>query len=39
MNLEMRMRGIQRNRLQDEVREDGKLVGRKGWKERVYNRE
>ena len=28
-----------RNRWQDEVREDGRLVGGKGWKERVYNRE
>ena len=34
-----RLRGRQRNRWQDEVREDGILVGRKGWKERVYNRE
>ena len=32
MNLEAR------NRRQDEVREDGRLVGGKGWKERVYNR-
>ena len=30
MNLEMRLRGRPRNRWQDEVREDGKLVGRKG---------
>jgi hypothetical protein len=28
-----------RNRWQDEVREDGRLVGGKGWKGRVYNRE
>jgi hypothetical protein len=28
-----------RNRWQDEVREDGILVGGKEWKERVYNRE
>ena len=28
-----------RNRWQNEVREDGRLVDRKGWKERVYNRE
>ena len=28
-----------KNRWQDEVREGGKLVGGKGWKERVYNRE
>jgi hypothetical protein len=26
-------------RRQDEVREDGRLVGGKRWKERVYNRE
>jgi hypothetical protein len=35
----MRLRGGPRNRWQDEVREDGKPVGVKGWKERVYNRE
>jgi len=40
LNLEAtRPRGRPRNRWQDEVREDGKLVGGKGWKERVYNRE
>ena len=40
MNLETkRLRGRPRNRLQDEVREDGRQVGEKGWKERVYNRE
>jgi len=40
MNLETtRLRGRPRNRWQDKVREDGGLVGRKGWKERVYNRE
>ena len=40
MNLEVtRLRGRPRNRLQDEVREDGTLVGGKRWKERVYNRE
>jgi hypothetical protein len=40
MNLEAtRLRGIPRNRWQDEVREDGRLVGGKGWKERVYNKE
>ena len=44
MNLEAtRLRGRPRNWWQDEVREDGGLVGGKGWKkrveERVYNRE
>jgi hypothetical protein len=40
MNLEKAwLRGRLRNRWQDEVREDGILVGEKGWKERVYNRE
>ena len=40
MNLETtRFRGRPRNRWQDEVREDGILVGGKGWKERAYNRE
>jgi len=40
MNLEApRLRGRPINRWQDEVREDGRLVGGKGWKERVYNRE
>jgi len=39
MNLEMRLTGRPRNRWQDEVREDGRLVGGKGWKGRVYNRE
>ena len=39
MNLDVtRMRGRPRYRWQDEVREDGRLVGGKGWKERVYNR-
>jgi hypothetical protein len=38
VNLEKtRLRGRRRNRWQDEVREDGRQVGGKGWKERVYN--
>jgi hypothetical protein len=28
-----------RNRRQDEVREDGRIVGGEGWHEKVYNRE
>ena len=40
MNLETTsLRGRPRNRWQDEVREDGIIVGGEGWKERVYNRE
>jgi hypothetical protein len=40
MNLEAtRLRCRPRNRWQDEVREDGTLVGGKGWKERVYSRQ
>ena len=39
MNLETRPRGIPRNRWQNEVKEDGRLVGVQGWKERVHNRE
>ena len=39
MNLRTkRLRGRQRNRWQDEVREDGRLVGGKGWQEKVHNR-
>ena len=36
-----RLKGTPRNRWQDEAREDGRLVGGKVWKERVYvyNRE
>jgi hypothetical protein len=40
MNLETtRLRGRPRNGWQDEVRKDGRLVGGKVWKERLYNRE
>jgi hypothetical protein len=40
MNLEAtKLRCRPRNRWQDEVREEGRLVGGKGWKERIYNRE
>jgi len=40
VNLETtRLRGRPSNRLQEEVREDGRLVGGKGRKERVYNKE
>jgi hypothetical protein len=40
MNLETtRLRGRPRNRWQDELREDGRLVGGEGWKEGVYNKE
>jgi hypothetical protein len=39
-NLEMTsLRGRPRNRRQDEVREDRRLVGGKRWKERVNNRD
>jgi hypothetical protein len=34
-----RLRGRPRNKWQDEVREDGKIMGGKGWQEKVYNRE
>jgi hypothetical protein len=39
MKLETRLRGRPRNRWQDEVREDGKIVGREGWQEKVHNRQ
>jgi hypothetical protein len=40
MNMEAtRMRGRLRNRWQDEVREDGRLIGGNGWKGSVYKRE
>jgi len=34
-----RLRGSPRNRCQDEVREDGRIVGGEGWQEKVHNRE
>jgi len=33
-----RLRGRPRNRWQDEVREDGRIVGGEGWQEKVRNR-
>jgi hypothetical protein len=40
MNLETtRPRGRPRNRWQDEVMEDGRIVGGEEWQERLYNRE
>jgi len=39
VNLETRLRGRPRNWWQDEVRENGRRVGGKVWKERIYNRE
>ena len=34
-----RLRGRPRNRWQDEVREDGRIVGGEWWQEKVHNRE
>ena len=34
-----RLRGRPRNRWQDEVREDGRIVGGEAWQEKVYNKE
>jgi hypothetical protein len=34
-----RLRGRPRNRWQDEVREDGRIVGGDAWQEKVHNRE
>jgi len=34
-----RLKGRPRNRRQDEVREDGRIVGGEGWQEKVCNRE
>jgi hypothetical protein len=40
MNLEStRQRGRPRIRWQDEVRENGRIVGGEEWQEKVYNRE
>jgi hypothetical protein len=40
MNLETtRLRGRPRNRRQDEVREDGRIVGGEEWQEKAYDRE
>jgi hypothetical protein len=40
MNLDTTwLRGGPRNRWQDEVREDGRIVGGTGWAKRVHNRE
>jgi hypothetical protein len=36
MNLETRLRGRPRNRWQDEVREDGRIVSGEGWQECSY---
>jgi hypothetical protein len=33
------LRGRPSNRWQDEVREDGRIVGVEDWQEKVYNRE
>jgi hypothetical protein len=34
-----RLRGRPRNRWQDEVREDERVIGGEGWQEKVHNRE
>jgi hypothetical protein len=40
MNFETtRLRGRTRDRLQDEVREDGRMAGGEEWQEKVCNRE
>jgi hypothetical protein len=40
MNLESKTpRGRPRSRWQDDVREDGRIVGGEEWQEKVYNRE
>jgi hypothetical protein len=39
MNNETRLRGRPGNRWQDEVGEDGRIVGGEGWQKRVRDRE
>jgi hypothetical protein len=39
MDVKTMLRGRPRNKWQDEVRDDGRLVGGKGWKEKLYNRQ
>jgi len=39
MNLGTRLRGRPRNRGQDEVRGDGRIIGGEGWQEKVHNGE
>jgi len=39
MNLGTRLRGRPKNGWQDEVRDDGRIVGRERWQEKVHNRE
>jgi hypothetical protein len=39
MNLETRPSRRSTNRWQGEVREDGTMVGREGWQQKIYNRE
>jgi hypothetical protein len=34
-----RLRGRPRNRWQDKVKDDGRIVGGDGWQEKVHNRE
>ena len=34
-----KLRGRPRNRWQDEVRDEGRIVGGEGWKEKLHNRE
>jgi hypothetical protein len=34
-----RLRGRPRNRWQNEVREDGRIVGGEEWQQKVYNRD